>query len=102
MVFEFIGTGNKTGATARNVSFVAQYIQYASDIEDIQKYLCADPQTSGGLLFSISRDKVSDFIQKSKGYGVLHTAVIGEVKQNRCQYIYISCIDRYCYKKRSL
>ena len=50
------------------------------------------PQTSGGLLFSISRDKVSDFIQKSKEYGVLCADIIGEVKQKQEADTYLSLI----------
>ena len=91
-VWDLLQQGIKPGATVRNLSFIAEDIDYASHINDVQKYLCADPQTSGGLLFSISRDKASDFINKSKDYGVLCAAIIGEVRQktDANKYIYLT------------
>ena len=90
-VWNLLERGIKPGATGRNLSFIAQDIEYASHIDDIQKYLCADPQTSGGLLFSISKDKASDFLQRSKEYGVLCSDIIGEVKPktDANKYIYL-------------
>jgi selenide, water dikinase len=89
-VWSLLQQGIKPGATSRNLSFTSADIDYAPHITDIQKHLCSDPQTSGGLLFSISKDKASQFIRSSKEKGTICAEVIGEVKEKKLGMKYIS------------
>ncbi len=58
------------GGTQRNWD---SYGHKVSDLTDHQKYILADPQTSGGLLVAVSEEKAEDFEQKlaSQGHSLL-------------------------------
>ena len=42
------------GGTRRNLEFVEPLVRWADDIEDWQRVLLCDAQTSGGLLVSVA------------------------------------------------
>ena len=51
--------------------------------------LCFDPQTSGGLLFSVPADRANELLQKLQQAGVKQAAIIGEVIQGGRGDIYV-------------
>ncbi len=69
----------KPGATARNLSHVASHVRYAEYISEEQRFLLADPQTSGGLLFSVSPDSVDELVSACIQEQTLTASVIGTV-----------------------
>ena len=48
------------GGTKRNYEFVKEYIAFSEDLNQTEKYLLADAQTSGGLLISVPNDKCNE------------------------------------------
>jgi selenide,water dikinase len=54
------------GGTQRNWS---SYGYKISELTDQQKYILADPQTSGGLLVAVSQEYTAEFEQKLSGLG---------------------------------
>lgn len=55
------------GGTQRNWS---SYGQKISSLTEIQKFILADPQTSGGLLVAVAADSVPEFEETLKAQGV--------------------------------
>ena len=51
--------------------------------------LCFDPQTSGGLLFSVPADRANELLQKLQQAGIKQAAIIGEVIQGGRGDIYV-------------
>ena len=76
---ELLRQSIKPGATARNLSHVASSVRYASHISEEQRFLLADPQTSGGLLFSVASDRVDDLVTACIQEKTLTASVIGTV-----------------------
>lgn len=52
------------GGTKRNLSFIKHNIKFSSEIDESKQHLLADAQTSGGLLISISKNKVKELMSK--------------------------------------
>ncbi len=64
--------------TYENYKFVAPVLK--SKLEDYINYLLCDPVTSGGLLFSIDREREKELLKKAKDMG-LDVWIIGEVTE---------------------
>ena len=56
---DIAGRGVRTGADERNRDAVAADVYVSGDVSDRVAALCFDPQTSGGLLASVSRESVA-------------------------------------------
>jgi selenide,water dikinase len=54
-------------------------VEISPEVESVQLDLIFDPQTSGGLVMSISPDRAEACLEKLKGEGILSAAIIGEV-----------------------
>ncbi|PID79270.1 selenide, water dikinase SelD [bacterium DOLZORAL124_64_63] len=72
--------GFTCGGTRSNASFTGQAIHFAADLEDGMIGLVHDPQTSGGLLFSVPADRLDEALDLLRAEGTLSRAVIGEVR----------------------
>ncbi len=72
--------GYGPGAIERNVESYGNAIDFAANIEGWQQRLLADPQTSGGLLVSVSADAVNEVLACFKQAGFSQAGVIGEMK----------------------
>lgn len=65
------------GGTLRNWD---SYGHKIGTVTDQQKYILADPQTSGGILFSIQKEKATDALEVLKRFGLERfTQPIGEI-----------------------
>lgn len=81
----FIEKGFLTKAHRSN----AQYTEGSIDVEsltEMQKLLLHDPQTSGGLLLSVSSDKVSKVLESLRGR-YKKAAIIGEVLERKKNWV---------------
>lgn len=63
--FEFLQGGNLTKAHRTNREYVAEEISFES-LTDTQKQILFDPQTSGGLLLSVSHDRAGEVLERLK------------------------------------
>ena len=61
-VLKYIENDCVPGGTFRNFE---SYGEYLSELSDIEKSIICDPQTSGGLLVSVSKDGLQDFLELS-------------------------------------
>jgi len=74
------------GGTKNNLSFVEDDVEFMKELGSLSKYLLADAQTSGGLLFSIPAQQLKDLIERSKSSGLdLHP--IGTITKKGEKYL---------------
>ena len=77
------------GGTKRNLKFVTDKVSFANSISDIDKLLCADAQTSGGLLISLSPDKAEQYISEFNEQSDIKAQIIGEIVEESSHSIFI-------------
>ncbi len=71
--------GYATGAGARNWQSFGDHVVLPDGIEDWQKNLLVDPQTSGGLLVTCPPAAVDDILAVFQGQGFDKAAVVGNM-----------------------
>lgn len=89
-VFELAQAGVIPGGTKKNLTFVQDHVDFADIFTDYQKWMLADAQTSGGLLFSVSKNQSAELLSRLKENKTLSYAVIGQVFNKSDKYIYIN------------
>ncbi|OHW62521.1 selenide, water dikinase [Andreesenia angusta] len=75
---EFAKMGLVPEGTYANERFIGDKVEFKADIERHTKDILFDPQTSGGLLISLDRDKVESLLAELEGSETAY-AVVGEV-----------------------
>jgi selenide,water dikinase len=76
---EFAGMGMVPGGTYRNKDFFSQWIRFDSTVPQYLQDILFDPQTSGGLLISVSRGKADSLLSRLSEKNVNEAVIIGEV-----------------------
>ena len=66
LALELARDGYATGAAARNWESYGQEVTLPGDMAEWKKNLLCDPQTSGGLLFGVAREKLSALEARAK------------------------------------
>jgi selenide, water dikinase len=74
---ENIAAGMTPGAVGRNLSFFD--VHFAEGVDEADKKLVADPQTSGGLLFAVAPDKKDALVAELEARGALCAAIVGRM-----------------------
>jgi len=80
-LYNYVEAGSVPGGTNRNLDSYGHKVEF-SDPSNIhlQKSILADPQTSGGLLISVSKDGYEEVCNILRSSGLAdHTTVIGEM-----------------------
>ncbi len=86
---EFARQGLFPAGSIKNFEFVRDRVDFAQGIsEEVQLLLC-DAQTSGGLLISVSENRVSTLLEILKKRGIRSVSVIGEVRDAGARRIYV-------------
>ena len=73
--------GYATGAAGRNWTSYGADVRLPEGTPDWARGLLCDPQTSGGLLVSVSADRASDVVDRCKAAGFDQVAIIGTMAQ---------------------
>jgi selenide,water dikinase len=71
--------GAVPGGTERNLASLTDAVTFAVGIDQIDRTLLADAQTSGGLLISVARDRADALVAALQGERTPAAAVIGRV-----------------------
>ncbi|WP_435628516.1 selenide, water dikinase SelD [Candidatus Ferrigenium straubiae] len=69
------------GAIERNLASYGHEVDFAPHLEEWQRRLLADAQTSGGLLVSVAPEAADGVLDCFRSAGFAHAAVIGEMLQ---------------------
>lgn len=69
------------GGTKRNLEYAGVWTSFDSRLEAWQRDLCADPQTSGGLLLAVSPEDVDEVVADLRERCSPAAAVIGRVRE---------------------
>jgi selenide,water dikinase len=77
---DLVREGIVPGGTRRNLEFVEQWTDFARGLEAWQQLLCADAQTSGGLLLCVPEERTQAVIGALEERGTPAAAVIGRVR----------------------
>ena len=71
--------GHCPGGLARNREYYQHRVSFADSIPEHVRDILFDPQTSGGLLISVSADRAADLLTRLQASGVSDSAIVGEV-----------------------
>ena len=67
------------GGTRRNYTHLQGSIDWPPDMDEWERLIYCDAQTSGGLLMAVPPDRVDAMLDELKQPSVLCAAVIGEI-----------------------
>lgn len=74
--------GTIPGGAYSNREYVAADVTFADAVNEIAQLVLCDPQTSGGLLMSVPRDRANDLVTALEDVGAPVAAVIGEITED--------------------
>tara|TARA_B110000014_G_scaffold261102_1_gene252171 strand:- start:4030 stop:4974 length:945 start_codon:yes stop_codon:yes gene_type:complete len=75
------------GGTKRNFECFKSIAQFDSNINEQEKLILSDAQTSGGLLISVSNEKTDDLIKELKKEQCLSYKVIGQIVDKKTPHL---------------
>ncbi len=76
--------GETTGSNKANEAMVNTHnLKIQKELTQVDQGLLYDPQTSGGLIFSLPSGEAKTLVSQLKGAGVADATIIGEVTDNR-------------------
>jgi selenide,water dikinase len=76
---EYAAIGLIPAGAYKNREFREYMVTFSSHVDRVVQDICFDPQTSGGLLISVSDAQADRLLQRLLDGGVSHAAIIGEV-----------------------
>lgn len=71
------------GGARANLDFYGKHVQWNEKVDDVDRLILADPQTSGGLLISVTEKKAEKLVALLQDRKTLAAAVIGTVEEGR-------------------
>ena len=78
-LLDLAALGTVPDGSKRNLSSLADFVEWDQFIPDTVRILLCDAQTSGGLLISVKKDRLGYLMEQLKSNGVAQPKVIGEV-----------------------
>jgi selenide,water dikinase len=78
---ELVQAGTAPGGTRRNLEFVEPWTAFDDALETWARLLCADAQTSGGLVLAVPEDRVEAVVAALRARGTAAAAIIGRVRE---------------------
>jgi len=78
-VHELALQGVVPGGTKRNLSFAEEFVDFDRGLDDVQRLVLADAQTSGGLLLAVAAERAGALAAALHAHGVPVVAEIGEI-----------------------
>jgi selenide,water dikinase len=76
---DLIGQGIATSVTRSNLEVAQAYLTFSGPFAEEERWLCVDPQTSGGLLISLPAAQAPQLVERLRARGNGVAAVVGEV-----------------------
>ena len=88
--YRLIDKGCIPGASFRNQAFAEETCEFAPGFDYNVKMLLFDPQTSGGLLFTVAPEKAPNAVAGLKQRGFTRAAIIGRIAPKETKAIIIN------------
>jgi selenide,water dikinase len=76
-VTDLAQAGVVPGGTRRNLEFAGEWTAFLGELEEWQRLLVADAQTSGGLILAVPADRISSVVADLVSRNTLAAAVVG-------------------------
>lgn len=76
------------GGAYRNLEYLKEWLRWDKSIDDVERLLLTDPQTSGGLLIAVSGDKADETVRALREEGVAGVK-IGEIIESDLPLIHV-------------
>jgi len=76
---EYAGMGLIPAGAYKNREFRECMVDFSPSVDNLVQDVLFDPQTSGGLLICVERDRADDLLRRLKEKGIKDAAIIGEV-----------------------
>ena len=76
---EYVKAGIAPGGTRANAKFLADWVEYASDVSQEEQLLLCDAQTSGGLLAAVPEAQAEAVSRALSSAGTLASAIVGRI-----------------------
>ena len=80
-VRELLAVGTAPGGTHRNLSSVADFVDWDAGLTDEDQLLLCDAQTSGGLLISVPPQRLDALLAELQAAGTASAAVVGTITE---------------------
>ena len=80
-VRELLAAGTAPGGTHRNLSSVADFVDWDAGLTDEDQLLLCDAQTSGGLLISVPPQRLDALLAELQAAGTASAAVVGTITE---------------------
>jgi selenide, water dikinase len=87
--YSLVDDGCIPGASFRNLDYAEKDVDFAPELDYNLKMLAFDAQTSGGLLFSASSEKVENILEDLINAGLTESKVIGSAIKFEGKFIYL-------------
>ena len=87
---ELAQEGIVPGGSKANHRWLANDVEYGSDIEEFEQWILCDAITSGGLLVSLPKEEASVYVENLHKLGVAEAKVIGEVEEKQERFMYVN------------
>lgn len=78
---ELVGEGHVPGGTRRNLEFVSEHISWAEGLDEVDRLVLCDAQTSGGLLIAVPAEHEALLLGALEREGTPAAASIGSVTE---------------------
>lgn len=77
------------GGTYNNLTYLEDKVVFNDAITKQEKFILADPITSGGLLFAVSAEKGDALLRRLHELGVTEASIIGKVSQGGTPLVFV-------------
>lgn len=81
--WEYVRAGIAPGGTHANLRFLADWVEFASELSKEEQLMLADAQTSGGLLAALPQEEAEAALAALHRAGAGEARVVGEIKAGR-------------------
>ena len=88
-IYDLALAGSIPGGTKNNLKYVGDFMTWGSEISELQKFILADAQTSGGLLIFIPEEKSKALLDDLHKAGIEKAAIIGKIVENEINTIFV-------------
>jgi selenide,water dikinase len=70
------------GGSRKNLAFIQSCAVFDEDLDETDRIILADAQTSGGLLLAVPPDRADDLLAALRAKGALAAALVGRLTEN--------------------